>query len=153
MTGTHVVIAAAMAMALVAGCNSETGGGDSEGGGSAEQSQSSAASGGGSDSSSATSGSTGAGDPGPCDGTGNCTTCQLDCALVEGGPCAGQLKSCLDNQDCVKINNCNGACLEEGKEQSECFEECSGEHPQGADKYDALVTCIDDVACVVDCEY
>lgn len=62
------------------------------------------------------------------------------------GACAAAVDACVNNQDCLDINDCFGNCSTDA-----CYQDCINAHPTGWNLYSAFIDCACN-ACAVECE-
>jgi hypothetical protein len=109
---------------------------------------------GGQTASSSSTGGTGAGGSaeGACDGLGSCPACQA-CAYDAGGGCEGAVEGCIQNPDCVELNDCMTDCVGDDSSLFDgCRSECNSAHPRGESDYSAVLDCVVSV-CGSDCRF
>ncbi|UQA62325.1 hypothetical protein [Polyangium aurulentum] len=106
--------------------------------------------GGGAGGAGAGGGSTGdAGEPVPadCDALDSCDTYSSGCGgCAVQGICAEAFESC--DAACYQYNKCIGSCA---SGNIACRQSCKDDNPSGAERYDALISCIVCVACPNSC--
>ncbi len=74
----------------------------------------------------------------------NCDDC-FGSAQQPNGACANEVNACVENQDCLDINECFGPCTTDA-----CFQQCIDQHPTGWQLYSAFITCGCN-ACATEC--
>ncbi len=85
---------------------------------------------------------------GRCDNSGDCgdsTTGCIACAISY--KCSDAYDACALDQGCVDFANCAGACADQT-----CYDQCVTDNPEGADLYNALLSCIFCDECFNDCD-
>jgi hypothetical protein len=154
MTQRTDIFGAVFVLVVLAGCSMadestgryESGTGGGGGATSAVSTGTGGAGQGGNGGSQSTSGD--AGFPFACDEADSCGDYSRGCTgcAVEG-TCAGPYKECFGDGSCLEFNMCMAGC----KSDVPCQDACASKNPLGAERFNALVTCVVCQACPMAC--
>ncbi|MDI1481889.1 hypothetical protein [Polyangium sp. y55x31] len=85
---------------------------------------------------------------GSCDDLASCGDYSRGCTgCAVKGPCAPAYEGCFGDKSCVEFNMCMAGC----ESDVACQNGCAMGNPLGAERYNALVTCILCESCPISC--
>ncbi|MDI3286559.1 hypothetical protein [Polyangium sp. 15x6] len=86
--------------------------------------------------------------PENCDELASCGDYSRGCTgCAVKGPCVVAYEGCLGDKSCVEFNMCMAGC----EDDVACQNGCAMGNPLGADRYNALITCIVCESCPTSC--